>query len=332
MYNAEKYIDDCLNSVLNQDIDVNEYEIIVANDGSKDRSVEIVEEYVKKNSNIILLNQQNRGTGAAKNTAFAQAKGKYIYFLDSDDYIASNTLGYLIQVLEENELEILGFKSVLTHSSKLRESKDFGLKIKTNIKVENGIEFLAEHNYKAEIWWYIIKRDFFLGSEIIFYDRKFVQDAYVTPQIFVKAKKVCFLPIDVHRYRHNDDSITHVKSVEHIRKHMDDLIFAIHKLDELKHKIQHEGCLKRLKNRQQSYVFFFLIRFIKTDMRFKELKVIIQKLKAIGAYPLNEFVGIDYNGFKYSILVYIFNHPFLLYPFLFFIRVLRRSLLYLRSN
>ena len=330
MYNAEKYINDCLNSLLNQDLNVNQYEIIVVNDGSKDKSYEIVEEYVKRNSNIILINQQNKGTGAAKNTAIAQAKGKYIYFLDSDDYIAYSTLGYLIHVLEENELEIIGFKSVGTHSSNLIESSDFDLKIRTNIKIENGIEFLAECNYKAEIWWYIMKRDFFLSLGIMFYDRRFVQDAYVTPEIFVKAKKVCLLPIDVHRYRYNDDSITHIKSVEHVRKHMDDLIFAVHKLDELIHEIQHPGFLKRLRNRQQSYVFFFLIRFIKTDMRFKELKEIIKKLKTIGAYPLHEFIGVDYNGFKYKMLVYIFNRSYFLYPFLYFARILRRSFFYFK--
>ncbi len=332
MYNAESYIKECLNSLLNQDLNVNHYEIIVVNDGSKDKSFEIVEEYVKINSNIILINQQNTGTGAAKNTAVAHAKGKYIYFLDSDDYIAYSTLGYLIHVLEENELDILGFKSVKTRSSKLRESSDFDVKIQTKIKIENGIEFLAEHKYKPEVWWYIMKRDFFLNLGIRFYDRRFVQDAYITPEIFVNAKKVCFLPIDVHRYRYNNASITHIKSAEHVRKHMEDLIFATHKLDQLMHKIPHDGFLKRLKCRQQSYVFFFLIRFIKTDMTFKELKEIIKKLKTIGAYPLNKFIGIDYHGFIYKILVFIFNRSYLLYPFLFCLRLLWRSSLYLKRN
>src|SRR5690606_11770292 len=111
-----------------------------------------------------------------------------------------------------------------------------------------------------------------------------------------------------------------------------DLIFATYKLDELIHKTPHEGFFKRIKCRQQSYVFFFLIRFIKTDMRFKELKEIIKKLKTIGAYPLNEFIGTDYYDYKYKILVFIFNRSILLYPFLFFLRLLRRTYLYLRLN
>lgn len=327
MYNAEGYIGHCLNSLLNQELLLDEYEIIVVNDGSNDKSSKIVNDFTKKYSNIILHNQINSGNGAARNAGIKLAKGKYIYFLDSDDYIASNVMKSLLEILEENNLDILGFQSTLTSSSELITSKDsiekdIGLKL----NITDGLEFIANHNYRAEVWWYFIKRDFFLSTGVSFYDRKFVQDSYITPTLFIKSNRVSFLSIDVHRYRQNENSITHKKTPDHIKKHMNDLAFSIKKIDGLINDISHSGCIKRLKNRQHGYVFFFLIRFAKSNMSFKELKTMLENFKSYKAYPISEFIGKDYKGFKYEVLVFILNRSFLLLPFLYLYRIIYRIL------
>ena len=88
IYNTEKYLKDCINSVLKQTI--NDYEIILINDGSTDKSKEIAEQYCHDYDNISLINQSNKGQGAARNVGVVAAKGEYVYFLDSDDTIENN--------------------------------------------------------------------------------------------------------------------------------------------------------------------------------------------------------------------------------------------------
>ena len=85
VYNVEKYLRKCLDSLVNQTL--KDIEIICINDGTKDNSVEIIDEYVKKYSNVLLINQENQGLGMARNNAMKYAKGDYIAFVDSDDWI-----------------------------------------------------------------------------------------------------------------------------------------------------------------------------------------------------------------------------------------------------
>ena len=85
VYNGEKYIDKCLKSLVNQTL--KNIEIIVVNDGSNDKTQNIVEKYKKENSNIILINSTNKGVAAARNKGLKIAKGNYIGFVDSDDYV-----------------------------------------------------------------------------------------------------------------------------------------------------------------------------------------------------------------------------------------------------
>ena len=90
VYNVADYLPKCLDSLLVQDLSQNEYEIIVVNDGSTDNSGKIAEEYSKTYSNIILINQENQGLSGARNTGIQNAKGEYVQFVDSDDYLEPN--------------------------------------------------------------------------------------------------------------------------------------------------------------------------------------------------------------------------------------------------
>ena len=90
VYNVEKYLKQCLESVVNQTLD--KIEVICINDGSTDNSLNILKEYEKKYNNIIIIDQENKGPGFARNIGMKRASGKYIYFLDSDDYIELNAM------------------------------------------------------------------------------------------------------------------------------------------------------------------------------------------------------------------------------------------------
>ena len=92
VYNLENYISRCLDSCLNQNISKDDYEIICVNDGSKDNSLSVLQDYAKKHSSIRIIDKKNEGVSIARNTGIAQAKGDYIWFVDGDDWINEDSL------------------------------------------------------------------------------------------------------------------------------------------------------------------------------------------------------------------------------------------------
>ena len=159
VYNVEKHISRCLDSLINQDIDKSEYEVIIISDGSKDNSIPIAERYCKLHVNFSIYHQENQGVGAARNKGLSLAKGDYIYFLDPDDYIADYVFKTLIETAIESKPEILTFNSLGTSSLALNKSSTNDFKL-LNIRSLKGMNYIAQHNFSNEIWWYIIDRQF----------------------------------------------------------------------------------------------------------------------------------------------------------------------------
>ena len=109
VYNAEKYIEKCIESVLNQDY--KNIELILVNDGSLDNSLKIMKEFEKKNPKIIkVYTQKNQGEGAARNTGIEKATGDYFVFLDSDDWLKKDHLTNLYKKIQNNDIVISGFE------------------------------------------------------------------------------------------------------------------------------------------------------------------------------------------------------------------------------
>lgn len=105
VYNTEDYIAECLDSLLNQNIPADEYEIICINDGSKDSSLEILNKYALAHSNIRVIDQQNSGVSFARNVGLEHANGDYIWFIDSDDLIKENCLQEIKAIISTNEYD-----------------------------------------------------------------------------------------------------------------------------------------------------------------------------------------------------------------------------------
>lgn len=95
VYNTEKYLRDCLDSLISQDVSKEDYEIICVNDGSTDGSLTILQEYAAENRNIHIINKENGGVASARNAGMDAAQGEYIWFVDSDDFVKHNCLGSL---------------------------------------------------------------------------------------------------------------------------------------------------------------------------------------------------------------------------------------------
>ena len=122
IHNVEKYLHVCLNSVLRQNFP--NYEIICIDDASTDSSLEILEYFAKKDSRVkILKNDSNCGPGHSRNRGLDVAQGKYIFFLDGDDWISQNALRILFEKAEVDNLDLLMFKGIVYYE----EGRDFGM-------------------------------------------------------------------------------------------------------------------------------------------------------------------------------------------------------------
>ena len=318
-YNSGKYLPTCIDSLLNQGIDTKDYEILIINDGSTDNSLEVAQQYANIHSNISVHTKTNGGVGSARNRGMALAKGTYLYFIDPDDYLAALALKVLLEKANENSLEILTFSFRKTKDSNLYREP---LKI-NNIElssISDGVDYIANYRYKNEVWWYLVKKSFIDETKIKFIEGRWMEDAILTTQLFIKAKRMAHWPIDVHRHLTVAGSAMTNKNPSHYLKVIDDnrnaaLVFE-GMIEDLVRKDINTTCIKRLRTRQQSFVFFMMVRILRSTMTLDQVKPIINELSVTNAYPMNNFLGEDYKGWSYNVLIKVFNRKKLFY-FLF---------------
>lgn len=125
VYNVERYIERCVESICQQTY--TNTEIILVDDGSTDSSGKICDEIAVKDPRIRVIHQQNSGLSAARNAGLAVAKGEYIAFVDSDDYIAQEMYSVMIENMEKYDLDIIGCTSFRDKGEKYRAKMGMGL-------------------------------------------------------------------------------------------------------------------------------------------------------------------------------------------------------------
>lgn len=327
-YNVQDYLSNCIESLLHQDISSDQYEILVINDGSTDNSRGIAANFEDAEPNVKLIDQTNQGLSSARNTGITNAKGKYIYFLDSDDYIAHNTLGFILKLMEDNELDILGFSSKETKDLDITESENVK-KQECRLNVTDGITYLASNNYENTAWWYVLRSSFLSESGLTFPLGRMVEDANFTAKVIARAVRIAFTPADIHRYVVRSSSIMRLKNKRHIQNLVNDYkanVFEFHEqIQNLKLK-EHtfiKPCIDRLQNRMESFVFFALIKAIRFGLPKQQIRELVSDFEGIGTYPIRNFSKLDYSRFSFRLLTPLVNSKRFLYTirYLFLIKL-----------
>ena len=172
IYNAKDYLEDCLNSILNQTL--KEIEIICINDGSTDNSLEIIQHIVEKDYRVKIINQTNKGPPESRNIGIKYAKGEYLFFMDSDDYLDKNSLLELYYTAKKNNLDILYFESELFNDSKNLNNQNIesSKKQNNNEKIYKGIDLfikMEKKKYNISPCLQIIKKKFYEKIKFSFY-------------------------------------------------------------------------------------------------------------------------------------------------------------------
>jgi len=215
VYNVQNYIRECILSILNQTF--RDFEIIIINDGSKDKSIEHIKDLVNDNENIILINQENGGLSNARNTGLRIATGEYISFVDSDDYIGKNFLATLYSEAKEFDLDIACGNYIKFDENKKNPIRERDEKLYTKTAV-TGVQFLYDQlevrNYKMEVWDDLYKKTFLDNNNLTFLEGLMHEDDLFTPLALLAAQRVKLVRNHDYFYRQRATSITGIGNEE----------------------------------------------------------------------------------------------------------------------
>ena len=216
-YNGEKYIRKCLDSIYEQDIPEDEYEVIVVDDCSTDMlSIELLKAYQKEHSNFFIIrNDHNLRAGGSRNKGVREARGTYIWFVDQDDFIIPQCITNIISQCTDNELDILYF-DYIDVSDDLSHIKKHNV-INHLSNVQTGLDYINKEcsgdfwhkSYDTNVWHAVYRRVFLLQNNIFSPEVSYCEDMIVSLHAIILAKRIMAIPDAFYCYRCNPHSVFH---------------------------------------------------------------------------------------------------------------------------
>ena len=310
VYNVEKYVRPCLESILRQGLDEKRYEIIMVNDGCTDHSMETIADIIEEHSNISVINQENLSLSVARNNGIAKAKGEYILMPDSDDLLIDNSLPVLLEKALETKADLVVADFLIMNDKEIASTKDI-LQVEPVFKEKSGEElFLEDLNpHQCYIWRTLFRKGFLNEHKISFVPGVCYQDVPFAHECYIKAKKCLRTHWLLNIYRTNRvDSA----SFSFTEKKAKDFCIVIAKTWELTH-IEELSARGQAKLRNDIYISFSafcydVLHGIKNSSYRLQLLRHLKKEAPDLAFT---------NGTKEKILTFLFrNVPQLFFPFL----------------
>ena len=215
VYNIENYLNECLDSVVNQTFE--DIEIICIDDGSTDNSLNILQSYANSDDRIKILSKQNSGQGSARNLGFKKSQGEYIYFVDGDDYIDLKTIEKFYNNAISNNSEIVISKIARFKDKNSIDYSVPGFDFEEIFKNQDFNNFLFDyHEVKKYVlnasfapWTKFYRRDFLVNHNILFVENLYYEDVLFHIEVMLSAEKMSFLPEFNYYYRINPSSSVH---------------------------------------------------------------------------------------------------------------------------
>ena len=309
MYNSEKYIGTCLDSIMKSDLPCEMYEIIVVDDGSSDNGPAIVKSYTDKYSNIHYFLQSNQGQSSARNNGIKRCQGKYVWFVDSDDKVGAK-LKSLIDYLDiEVQLDILAFQ--------LKEVSENGRFIKNECSqpaVQHGVVLLGRDaiisGYNpSSVCALFIRREFIIENNLFFMIGITHQDVELSYKLFSKAQKVLFINEAPYQYILHPNSTSQSVNPEKKIKYMTDELVIMQSFSDLAKSFsgKDEELKDIIDKRVNDILFGLCFSMYKHRKEWNKNGVnlaILKKMENEGLYPVN----VSFGNLKKNIFKILFNH------------------------
>lgn len=225
VYNVERYLVECLNSVKSFSFD---YEIIIVNDGSTDTSLEIVNAFANNyEGNLLIINKENGGLSSARNAGMNVANGDYFCFLDSDDYLDVTKFEDFVNAVFYDGVEMACGDYRYLKSGCFSKSETCNLRNAIQKKVPSilsGLDYAKayfdyKHNFiNTEACFILFKSEFLRQHRLLFKEGIYHEDTLFTLQCFINARSVKYYNYDFYVYRMSDDSIMRTSNEVVIKK------------------------------------------------------------------------------------------------------------------
>lgn len=208
VYNVEKYIKDCLESIPSSCAD--KIEIILVDDCSKDNSLKIIDEFYAEHPGFkktIIKLPENRGAGNARNTGIKVATGKYFLCIDSDDYLSTNSLEQILPIISANDRDIfIGKTLILNNNKELHDERNYNESF-NKLELSQALDHIAD-NFIVSIPTYIFKRSLITLNNLYIPEFHAHEDDAWVPFVIKEAKSFMYIDLEWYIYRRRENSLS----------------------------------------------------------------------------------------------------------------------------
>ena len=287
VYNVETYLEKCVSSLLDQDIEASDYEIILVDDGSTDGSAVLCDQFAGTHVNIRVIHKENGGLSSARNAGIMAAAGNYIQFVDSDDFLNPGVLRGLLEQILVQKLDVLRFNyQNIDEDGKVFEpnkvSKPF---VDFSKEVCDGPTFLTERlGFACYACQFIVKASILRDGNGLFTEGIWFEDVDWTPRILLKANRVASTSQVAYNYLFRKGSISRSYDTGKRKKKVSDPLFLIGSLNDLSRTASDPIWFKGM----VSQIAISIIQAVSQSF-FSERKEYIAKLRSERVFPLSSF-------------------------------------------
>lgn len=299
VYNVEKYLERCLLSILEQQLEAEEYEVLIVNDGSPDNSNVIIDDFVARNENFFSFTKPNGGLSSARNFGLERAKGEYIYFIDSDDYLFPNKIGEILILLKENQLDCISFnyKKITEEGAPL-----FANMMYSEQGLVTGEYLLNNKTIVSNVWRYIFKAKILRDNNLSFCPGIYHEDEDFTVIYLSYVKRMMHTNTEVYAYIQREGSIINTKDLSKVRKKIFDLVIIISNIAARRNDTD-TGIYRGLTRKMEQLLISVFLRLKSDGLKYEDAVQVIDKLSVLGLYP----VKIEHLSWKFKLVSKLFN-------------------------
>lgn len=213
VYQVEQYVRQCMESIFKQGLDDSRFEVIIVNDGTKDQSIDVIQDIVDQHNNTTIVNQENQGLSMARNNGLTMAKGEYVLMPDSDDMLIENSLSKLLDVAFSTNADLIvaDFLEMTTDEINMSLSKDITQKDGSFVEKTGKQLFLEDLNpHQCYVWRTLYKRQFLLENKLHFIRGIYMQDVPFTHECYLRASRCVKISWLLNIYRKGHESISYI--------------------------------------------------------------------------------------------------------------------------
>lgn len=302
LYNTEAYIVRCLRSIIAQDLPEGGYEVIVVDDGSTDGGRELVEALAAEHPQVRLLSQTNAGVSAARNKALDAARGRFVQFVDSDDYLAEGMMQSLLQRAIDESLDVLVFNynCVDADGNDRPHDRDDNY---LSTAAMTGVDYLEHHSMTPYVWRFLVRRDYLNQGNWRFDTSLIVcEDGALIARFLLNAPRVAHDGSAPYNYASRGDSAMHNPDPEHLKQRIFSQVDAAVSIDEVIKQYEARTGLKApasVAGVRNVYLYFSLTKAMTCGL----VEEVVARMRRSGLYPF-PCVGpeANYYGMKWKVI------------------------------